>query len=61
MIETKRYIGTIDYKVLNQPTCNVEVVKANDYQTAKRILEEKYNSNGMTLIQIRTLRLINNE
>lgn len=61
MIQTKRYIGTIDYKVLNQPTSNVEVVKANDFATAKRTLEEKYSTNGKQLIRIRTLRLINNE
>lgn len=61
MIETKRYIATIDYKVLNQPTHNVEVVKANDIITAERILTDKYTSNGFQLIRIRTLREINTE
>lgn len=56
MIETKRWITRVSYKVLNKPTHNVEVVKANDYQTAKRLIEEKYNSNGMQLIEIKSLR-----
>jgi len=58
MIETKRYIGRVSYKVLNRPTHNVEVVKANDYQTAKRLFEEKYNSNGKQLIEIKSLRIL---
>lgn len=56
MIETKRWITRVSYKVLNKPTNNVEVVKANDYQTAKRLIEEKYSSNGMQLIEIKSLR-----
>ena len=56
MIQSKRFISRITYKVLNQVKQNVEVTTANDRSTAKRIVEEKYNSNGKQLIQIKSLR-----
>jgi hypothetical protein len=52
----KRFIGTIDYKIHNTPTFNVEVVTAGCRANAQRILEEKYNSDEKVLIGIRTLR-----
>lgn len=61
MIQTNRYISRVHYKTLNHPTKNVVVIHANDYKTAKRIIEEKYNSNGKQLIEIKSLRILNNE
>ena len=60
MIQTKRFIARVKYKVLNVPTNNVVVIPANDYPTARRVLTERYNSNGMQLLNI-SLREINTE
>jgi len=61
MIEPKRFIARIQYKSLNQPTKNVIVVKAFDESTAREIINERYNKDGFQLIEITSIRDINED
>lgn len=58
MIRLKRYVGTISFKVLNQPLKTVEIVQASSAESAKNLLQSKYSKKGRQLISIKNLKLI---
>lgn len=58
MIRLKRYVGTVSFKVLNQPLKTVEIVQASSVEGAKNLLQMKYSTKGRQLISIKNLKLI---
>ena len=56
MITQNRYVARITYKVMNKPTNTVKILSCNDSKTAKRLIEEEFNSYEKQLIEIKSLR-----
>jgi hypothetical protein len=60
-IEQRRYICIIDYKQFNKPTSNVKVYRLDTQALVRLEIEKEFNSDGKSLINIRSIRLLNDD
>jgi len=61
LLGDRRYICRVDYKQFNKPTSNVKVYKEPNEKAVRRAIEEEFNKDGKVLINIKSIRLLNDD